>query len=101
LAPEALLAALKAHVAEKPDLNSRIESAAQLEWLGRAVALVSKWRRDEGILLQGQVNSLSPMHYFSGNGITGIYTRIYSAIAALELESPAGSGEVFAAIGCQ
>ena len=84
-------------MAEKPDFKfSRIDSPVELEWLGKAVALVSKWNRHEADLLQIQINSINPLFAVSGNGLTGIFTRIYRAIGDLELSVQPGGGEVFA-----
>ncbi|PTR14717.1 hypothetical protein C8R31_10574 [Nitrosospira sp. Nsp2] len=91
-----MLSALRAHLEAKPDFySSRIDSPVQLEWLGKAVTLVSRWNRSEGILLQGQINSLNPLFLAAGS-LVGIYTRLYAAVADLELQVPASSGEVFA-----
>jgi hypothetical protein len=82
---------------EKPDFNfSKIDSPVHLEWLGKAVALVSKWNRHEADLLQIQINSINPLFGLTGNGLTGIFTRIYKAISDLEFSARPTRGEVFA-----
>lgn len=93
--PQILLATLRSHLAAKPDFNAYTASSpVHQEWFGKAVTLVSRWNRSEGILLQNQINLISP--FFLDSSLNGIFTRLYAAIADLELQAPTDSGEVFA-----
>lgn len=83
-------------MADKPDFKFYSSNPPVFwEWLGKAVALVKKWSNSEGTSLQIEISSLKLGFFVTNDSFVGIFTRLYTIIADLELRVGSNLGEVF------
>lgn len=96
LPPQILLAQLKALLARTPSFdNFSPTSTEHHQWLGQAFALVSRWNSTEGISLKVSADFLGGVEFDRGRKVGAIFGSVYRAIADLELQLPASSGQAF------
>lgn len=95
MTPQILLDSLRRLVREEPPLQGKgTYEAAQHEWLGRASYLVRQWDQTQAIGFQIAARAMAGNLNRQMNYGT-ILTMIYEAIASLESDLPADTGQVF------
>ena len=96
LPPQILLAQLKTLLARTPSFDSfNPASSEHHQWLGQAFALVSHWNTTEGIYLKVSADYLGGVEFDRGRKVGAILGAVHRAIADLELQLPASSGQAF------
>jgi hypothetical protein len=95
LEPQILLAALKSHLAQKPDFDSyTVDSLAYREWLGKAAALVNQWNTHHAAAFRSKVGFLQ-FAGFKKSSLGDIFGTLFEAISDLELKTPSNSDKIF------
>ncbi len=95
MTPQVLLDSLRRLVREEPPLQGKgTYEAVQHEWLGRASHLIRQWDQTQAIGFQIAARAMAGNLNRQMNYGT-VLTVIYEAIASLESNLPADTGQVF------